>query len=455
MTGATDTAGDGRRLPRISPRRGWAAIGALGVAALAGFFWDARLKRAPHAGYAPSDAEVVLVSADGPAFWSAIENSPAFHAFDAQAPFLHAHLEVWLRRETGIRWTPARWRAWFGASFLAAAEDGGWVVCVRPGILARGALRVGGWFDTAPPHAWRDGFLLIADSEGTLDDLSAFRRHALPPETGPVMRIAWREAPAGEMRVEWAGTLRVSGRVALAEAPGGARPVLLDDVAPEAIGLLSSAGGPELYARIRERVLDVEGDSIPGTVLEHVRGWIPESWPEHRGGFAFALFDIDTSEPAWVPEVALALGTVEGGGELSMPRDGIPYRWSGVDGWMRPWLGMDMSQYVAGTDRVRVYTNQEGTMSRVWSGNEGILEPASQFRFALNFDRIGPVAAGALRTAARNQLVPRHSPTDVERELVPVANAVGTLGTLRLDGVFEGNVLMFEGGLASVPERDS
>ena len=104
------SAGD----PNPRARRGWTLLVALAalIAALVGV--DAWLKRGSLPGVVLPNAEITLTATDLPSAWAALETSNTFGRIQTDAPDLRQRTGVWLRQQTGVRWTPLRWYVWFG-----------------------------------------------------------------------------------------------------------------------------------------------------------------------------------------------------------------------------------------------------------------------------------------------------------------------------------------------------
>jgi len=80
-----------------------------------------------------------LVSCDDfPGFWSRFEKSPAGKSLRREADFLLEAPRLSLRKITGIRFTPLRWRLWLGRRVVFGwCPDGEWFLAAQGGPLYR------------------------------------------------------------------------------------------------------------------------------------------------------------------------------------------------------------------------------------------------------------------------------------------------------------------------------
>lgn len=417
---------------------------------------DWRLKQAPHSGFVPRGADVVFSADDLPAVWDTFLDSPAFGRVIDNAPQAPQRFGVWLRRETGVRWTPGRWNTWFGAPVIAGRTPDGVGLCARPGLAARivlGLARLTGRVSSGDDiselngihFAWRDGYLLAGNSAGVVRSFLVSNQSKPLSGEQQTVSLAWANTPKGHVSAHFDPAIRFEGHVAIqAESPPAPR-MLVEEWPQPALFAIAGSGGDAWFDVTRDLWPEFPGSELIERVLEEFADRLPADWNAATDSVAFALFSVDSSQLVAVPETALIVRGRSPLAPLNRPRSAIPYQWSGVDGWMEPWLGERAAVYAAAGDRFRMFTNQEPTMAALLSRSQIGRITASDVTLRCDVQELGEVATAMIRNAADHELLPRRNRDDADRDLVPVAEAVSQLGVLWVEGKYDDHGLAFEG----------
>jgi hypothetical protein len=407
---------------------------------------DVRMKSTTAAGFALRDAEWTLCADDFPEAWRGFESSAIFSRVSAEAPEVHPRIGVWMRRTTGVRWTPSRWRLWFGSPAIVSMRRGEFCASVHPGLLARTALflaseapgteggeglvHVGGLY-----FGLRDGFLLVGSAAGLVEELlHAGELRAF--STGP-----------NSIAFDFSGDPAIHGVTTMKEE----------------VGLSIKVAGERGLTPLRREYLAVDWAAPPilSVQVRDTRFWsrlIPETWPEfpashelekawrdfesllppgwnaNADSLQAALISVDVFEAVPVPELAMVVRSETPATPLTAPANAVPYEWAGEKGWMTPYLGEDASLFVAPGDRFRMFTNQERTMSRLMARERiGRVESLDAV-IEVDGKRLGGLLRDLALNAAADELWPERDRDDVEREVVPWLNALSAAGELRLEG---------------------
>jgi hypothetical protein len=425
-------------------RRGWIALAAVAVVVALLAAVDTALKRAPHAGFVLPDADLAVSSPDFPRVWSEFEASDAFARIQSEAPEVYHRLGVYLRRSTGIRWTPLRWYAWFGRPVSVSVSSGGWVMSCKPGLLLRLAAAGG----AAGPNAWRDGFLIIGESRRLVTELANRGVQADSVSRSDSVRVGWSGPHPGDAVVQFAGAWSVAGSIAIEESaeggePGTARRV--DDWPGTPVVTVFAS-----RQALIDELLPKEWPEFPMNV-ELRRAWddfrwrLPRDWSQPDDAVQFALVSVDTRDVIPVPELGALVRSSRGFEPLVPPKGALPYQWGVTAGWMAPWLGETVSLYAAGSDRVRAFANQERTMAALLDAPLPGRIASYDARLRLDFGQFADFAKSVTLTAAEQELLPAYSRDDVQLDLFPLFTALGALGVLELEGRQVGAQLEFNG----------
>lgn len=428
---------------------------------------DRHLKRPPHIGFAPAEANVVVVTEDFPATWGAFDATPLADRVSEASPQLNRKIGVWLRRNTGIRWTPARWSLWFGGPAVFAEADAGSVMCVHPGLLARFAFALGrlsGTLETdgniaqagSAAFAWRDGFLIVGTSPAVVREVRASGRIGPSvPSPDPALTVVWKSEPSGRLTLDVGSSIRIDGRCSLqADISPPPRMLVAEWPKPPLVSL-AGVGGPALVDVFARHWAAFPGSELIEDAFGEYLRFFPSGWNENTDTFALALLSVDTSEFLAVPEAALILRAGRQLQPLSRPAAAIPYRWSGVDGWMTPWLGERMSLYAASGPRLRVFANDESTMAALLGRRQIGRVTASDLSVRVDCPAVARLAKTLIRRAAEQELLGRRNVDDAERDLFPIADAIAELGVLHIEGRYDDEGLAFSGGLEYQEDADT
>ena len=203
--------------------RRWRALGCALILIAAVTWIDTRLKASQLDGYCPDDVQCMAAAEDFPAFYGGLQRIDAAKGVVDELRRPLAAAEQAVRKTTGIRPTPLRWRAWLGRLFLAGWRGNEAGICVRPGVLMRVAelllrnpaqdgVRM---FGANYFYAWRDGFLIVSVSHAYVADaLKASTRVVEPSQARDDLRLQWERPPSGVLHVLARDGLPASGWIA-------------------------------------------------------------------------------------------------------------------------------------------------------------------------------------------------------------------------------------------------
>jgi hypothetical protein len=446
---------------------------------------DDRVTSSPTPGYCPETAAWIVAAQDFGVFYSGIQRSDAARAAadDLRQPLSAVELAV--RKTTGIRPTPLRWRAWMGRSLLAARADSGFGFCVRPGLLLRAAdccgrviLRrpVEGGISTFGPvfYAWRDGFLIVSESRDYVAQCLTAPEPALEPSEGrDDLRIHLGRPYRMVIHLYARDGLPVSGWINQTITRRTTPLTLPDAWSEPPILTVASSKWNDLIAAFRMlAVVAAPGvtASVPAETETQLISWLkaltraaaaqwhldslPEDWDAQVDECAVALTDIDTDETTPVPEAALVLRParpVYGPHPLErlVPADGVlPYEWDRHPGVIVPWMGEKLSACFASDERNWFVTSQGPAMARLVGSLREANPLQADVAVRLCWNKLAVRAEILLRKAAELELIPRMNAKDAQDRLVPYIKAMARLGALRLDGRSAGDRVTFAGFLA-------
>lgn len=461
-------------------RRRWLyaglAVGAALLLAGLGAALDIRMKRAPHLGFAPADAQWMAFSPDLAVVWDGLRDSDPVQRALAKIPEDYPALDEAIAQSTSIRPVAAWWRFWVGPQALISQGADSWGCCVRPGI----ALRFACWMKerTGRParlghlhYLWREGFLLASESPEYLR-LAAQAPPATaltPPQSSNALKILvrWksRAALAGppqkaELTV-WAGPeLHIEGRAMLDAAFSGAGPLTLPDAWKTAPVLLLAGGSPgDLDAFLRWGARTVLGDRpmayppFPGVyeTLGRVGQTLGAACP---GEAALLCTNIDFGAALPIPEIGVAILHPPG---LSMAQtfdafvsapEAIRYAWDRHDGWQIPLLGAECTLCMTTLDPYWLFTSQERTMPGLLDGLQGGRPVDGNLALRLDWRQASTALSQTLLRAAKWEALPEQNEADARREWLPLCEALGELGHLAIDAQAWGGWIQFKGQLA-------
>jgi len=455
--------------------RPWRALLGAAAAVVLLVWIDAQVKRAPIPGYCPQSTTWVAAAEDFGRFYQGLEQCDAAKALSDHVPRDLFDYQLAVRKATGIRPTPLRWRVWMGNAFLAGVAPEGVGFCTRPGLLLRAADALRRRF-VRPVHGgrvftlgrlfygWRNGFLIVSPSHRYVTaSLEADVPEVAASRARDELRVHALRDRRAVVRIRAADGLPVSGWVAGAVTKRNA-PLSLPDAWPEAPLISVSASR---WADLARLPLWIHSAAAPGHVwppwLEGVvetasEQWrvdrLPEDWDAGVRECSLAVMDVDTEEVTPVPEVAVVLradGSAHGPHPLEpLAPEGqtIPYEWNGQPGLLAPWLGEKLTVCLGSYDRDWLATSQEPVMNDLI----GALRPADPVEadvvVRVNWQELAATAGVLVRKAADFELIPRMNAQDAQKRLIPFLRAASELGSARLEGRCRGDRIAFRGFLA-------
>ncbi len=458
---------------------GWRALLATLVLLGCCAWLDTRIKaQAVTGGYCPDNASWVVVTQDFGTLWRRASQTTAVERLCEEWPRPLSSVELAIRKATGIRPTPARWRLWMGDRLLVAGSDHGSGLCVYPGIL----IRMGHWAHRATlradgrdgifafgdlHYAWRSGFLIASRSR----DYVAACLDAQPPQLPATdsrdeIRLLWRGEQEGEFCVRPEDGFPIEGRMRTS-ITDRTTPLSLTDAWPEpplfAVAATSTGDLGNLFAFLEQPFSDTAAwQEILRIAPVIRRQWglepLPEAWDEGMiGQCGFALLDVDASQWLPAPELALVLrGTQPAAGPHPLQPmfsrfHGVSYEWQGQPGRFEAVLGGGFSACLGHSGRDWIVTNNEPAMDalvgRLASG------PATQadLTVRVRWEAVGAAAESLAGQMAALELLGRQNSRDV---WLPMARGTSRIGVLELDGYAEEGWVRFHGFLARELEED-
>ncbi|MDQ1257924.1 MAG: hypothetical protein QG656_2532 [Candidatus Hydrogenedentes bacterium] len=445
-------------MPQKSHRRRRVALlltvaGAVLLLALAGF--DAHLKTGP-AAYCPSDAYWTASSDNFPEFWRRAAETPQKEAFASlPAPFRQEVTSLF-RDVTSLEPSPLWWNSYWGARVTVAQSAAGWGLCVRPGFAMRVLDRLQRRFrntDGGPVYlagstycAWRDGCLVVSHQRAYVEAcLDAPKPAAgLPNGSSDTLTVQWNGV---KLDVRAAQGWPISGRIGVAQPRRNAGLTLQASWPRKPFIGVTAADWSDIQAMAAW--FGERAESAP--VAEWLRrltahwGWnsLPEGWNAGIAEYGLAVFDVDTSQVLPVPEIALALrrnDSAEAPHPFAVLVNGWAsrsYEWNGAPGTVTPLAGEKMSLCLAQSGADWLVTSREPLMADL----AGRLAPGTVVHansvIELDWQRLGTCSKTLIRRAAELELLPRMNAADAETQLIPLARAVMSLGTLSLTFIAE------------------
>ncbi len=431
-------------------------------------FADRQLKTATHPGFLPEGMPLYAYTPDLPLSWLRLSNTAlSKNLSDEARPVLH-DMELSVRRLTGIRPTPARWRVWLGGSAAAATDGRNWILCAHPGLAARAASWVfaGGAFPGAQLHqAWRGGYLLLSSSSAliekalaappvTLDLPESLPPDALVMELRTPLRARLTLTPGGQLPIE-ARIMRGAGFAPRSSGPWKA-PVLSGN--PAAILSLPDAQSAEQLATLLKDIsLPDFSDGLFGGLVTR---WSLNRLPQFLSAtgpldapMAFAFYDLSTDSGAPLPRLAAACAAREGFSKfLLAPQNAnklLPYEWNGCAGWMFPLFGDQFSLYGFQRDDTYYLATREPLAAALASASQTSRPDIEDDAvITLDWKRTAPTIMEGANWAAAHELLPETNQKDLDAAFIPVMRALSKCGTLRVAGRWTAEGLLLNGVLA-------
>jgi len=432
----------GRRVRR------WLLTVVVVAAVAAGFAMDLRLKTAGGApGYVPPDARWVAYAPRLDRLWDYATCSGAFGAapegvladnptcrFLKEWPRPYGAMELAIRKSTGIRPTPARWRLWMGQGLLTFGTGDGVGFCARPGLLLRaahllnrngenGVFRYGPYF-----YAWRDGCCIFSTSPAVV--AAALAAPAYAPDALPEaeeVRVDWHASPETVAFVRPEEGWGIRGRMQMAVAPS-AGPLTLAEAWPEGVLLGVAASDGRAVAAVADWLRQATGALPKWMALDAA---IPPWAAEVTGDRACAAALLATGEQQ-APSLAWAL-------RLPVVTPDEPHPLTGASAAPSPpALGRTGETWLAANDPGTLATLETQPVAGAGANVEAELR--------VDWARTGRVLEQYLRARAEKD---ESLVLPVEMNGAPAARALAQLGALRIEAHAQGDALAFKGRLAS------
>ncbi len=407
-----------------------------------------------------------LSSGDLPRTWTKFERSATFQRINEAAPEVYSRFALEMRRLTGIRWTPARCNLWFGRIIYVFGDDDAVVASMRATLLTRAAYAAAQSIGLANT---RDG---VSEIGGVY-----MARAGKFLVVGTTSEIVSRLAENGEHLfsvggegVSFDSTIDPAFGIYAAIDREITTAIWLNRIEhrlPDRAGYFAIEWPETPIVSVVSRGLDLnaivpEGDwpEFPGSeelaqTWRDFEGLLPEGWRAGADTTQFALFDVDTSENIPIPDAAVFSRSETPLLPLVAPPNAIPYEWSGRVGWMTPWKGEGANLFVMADERSRVFTNQEATMAKLMARERAGRIASDDARIEIDTARLAKILSDLTRQTAKDELWPERNADDVERDVIPWLKALGALGTIRLEGKYEGEGITLRGGTHAPPAEDA
>jgi hypothetical protein len=443
----------------------WRYRAAIALLAILGGFalMDRRmLNSAPLYGVRPADAQWVLSTGDFPTFWREWERGDVFARIEEDWPRPQEDLELSIRLATGIRPTPVRWRLWLGERFTAAHSPEGLGCSVYPGLLLRTASTVAYLLGRRPDAAgiaekngiyytWRDGFLIFSkDRSYVVACIENGVTSPLRSGSDESLALHWTGAHEGYMRMLGGPGVPVEGRLKIA-LNDGSRPVSVTNAwpdAPVASVTARTAADLQTLGAAADDALSAFSpwETTKSVVREAIPLWglqpLPEGWDEGIAQLGLALYGADTAGFVPIPDLSLVMredAPVTGDHPfraLFEDQLAIDYEWQGEPGVYLPWLGETLSPCLGRFGHDYIATLNEPAMaSLVGALRSGPSDPPDvDLTLRVSWKPASDLAKQAISTFATGGLIPRMSAEEAQREITPMFDAIGELGTLWIDG---------------------
>ncbi len=314
-------------------------------------------------------------------------------------------------------------------------------------------------------YSWRSGFLILSRDRPYVE-ACMMNTDATPLRSGNDAQIAlqWTGPNEGYIRTLPGTGLPVEGRCRIPLSDGDT-PLSLTNAWPAPPVFAVAARTPqdlETLGNVAERALrsTAPWKEIASTARELVKTWDlhapPKDWDRGVEQVAVAVLGVDTAEFLPIPDTAFVMrqnGPTDGEHPLR-PMFGddltIDYEWQGQPGTSVPWLGESVSPCLCGYGRDWILTTNEPRMASL----AGALLPGPteapdvDVTARVEWDATAGAAKSMLLQLASRDLLPEYGLQDAEADLSPKLDALGKLGSFRLDGrVLEDGWLEFDGRL--------
>jgi hypothetical protein len=449
--------------------------------AMAAAIWlDNRIKsQAPLYGHCPADADAILYSSDFGTFWGQALNTEQVQRIRGDWRRAGSGLELTIRRLTGIRPTPSRWRLWMGQRFLASNTPHGYGVCTYPGLLLRSASKVHSWM-TDPIDAsgvraygdiffaWREGFLIASlDAEYVRASLQSDGVAMNPGTLSHAIVFESRTSPIVSLEIRAEDEFPIYGRL-----PS----TVSDRTAP--MTLPNAWHSPPMAACSATAWKDIASLlTVADDALSHSEWWAdlrsvnstlftkwnldtpPPEWQDDRlDHCSLVLQGIDVTSNVSYPEMAFVVrSTLPAIGKhplldlLPADIEGIPYEWEGNAGTLYPMVGSQWAPCLGYKGRDWIGASRERVMrALVEDLGEGAAVPAD-FTLQVDWEQVSEAIVHMLTQVEDLELFPEMNREEVRTNLVPIAKALRHLGRTEILGEQIDGTNTIEGRLTRRP----
>jgi hypothetical protein len=433
----------GKRIRRVY------VLGGLGLAAA---LWviDFSLQIGSLNAFVPPSASYVLSTPDFPKTWAEWNESELRAAVLAESGDSTRDFFVELRKQTGIRWTPTRFRLWFGRTLVVTGEGERWAAMVRPGLLYRVIARIPFLNRTLSGNeggdkkvffsAYRDGIYVFANDASWLHAcLSASAQTVQVVPRGLYFNTRGRDAWSCHLPSFSSGFFNVTYRN---RDIGPAAPRLITEDDPlKSASVIRGHDWSAWMQRFREWRPESNLMNEWTAVLREMDSALPEGWADEPAPFVLVLRDIEVNGTRPLPSIAVVLTEGDGMASHEIPPDAHAYAWGDADGWMR----------FLDSDRLAVgYAESAGL--RYYVSSEPLMREIAHREFRVVETEIPTVSVEAdagtllyyvrqmLLRAAENELLPHRSLEDVEEDFRLPFELAAQLERLNVSARHDGEV---------------
>ncbi len=435
---------------------------------------DYHIKHAdPGIGFYPPGASCVILSSDFPAFCADLAATETADRFLAETPRPFDAFELAVRKTTGVRPTPLRWRVWLGPRLLYARWNGTHGICAHPGLLVRVAHSLRTLADAGSDadgvytyaehfYAWRNGYLLVSPSrEYVMAALDA------PPSDPPMqgkpndLWVRWKD---GAFKVSPETNVPVSGTLNIALSATG-NPLVLSEAWPDTtlISLTTHTPGDAAAiwqtARFPIENMPIYSRLAPlaASVWEQWALDSPgEDWARRVDECSFALTGINTTATLPIPEwgVMLRASSTDRMSDhpwetAIAPLAPIEYAWEGRPGLVATLLGEEMAVCLANDGGLWLAASQQHLMNDLLATTEPGHQTQADAILEIDWHTAGKTAENLVRMAGEWELVSEMNAQEADAFLGKYARSVARMGRLRILAHAQDSGVDFQGSLAS------
>jgi hypothetical protein len=387
-------------------------------------------KLAPHFGFAPEDVVCAAAAPNVPLVWDLLGRSDTGKALTEQAPQRVHAATLAVRKATGIRPTPVRWRVWMGSQALFGWRgDGDWGVCVRPGLVMRAALLLNraftrnddgvfAWRDLH--YAWQSGFLIVSPSIAYVRAARNAPPRSVPEEEvfADGVTVYWTQPFAGMAILRLAeGGVEITGRLDTAW-PANDPPLQIADLWPEPPVCAVAVRHPEAWGPLLAAApgMDAALEAVSRVTHPILTQWklpsLPEHWNRDIDEYAVALLGLDGKGPVPLPTFAAALHNSTLAPQIhplagwAVSEHLLPYAWDQHAGSLIPFLGDAFTLCLAGEAPLWLVSSNEPAMARLAGKTNLALGRATAAAVRVDCALLADALGTLLRDAAKAEVLP-------------------------------------------------